>query len=108
MHQVDYPDIYPLLQRTLTYPYLFNSVIFSCRIIAIMIRKYLFTSLLWVPLVAASTLVPRDLCSTVSFTLPVVAQNGLFSAARDPNNETQIEDFVSDIFSGSVVLPTGT
>lgn len=73
-----------------------------------MIHKHVFTSLLWVCLIAASALVPRDLCSTVSFTLPVVALNGLFSAAPDPNNETQVEDFVSAVFSGSVVLPTGT
>jgi hypothetical protein len=44
----------------------------------------------------------------VSFTLPVIAQNSVFSTAPDPNNETQVEGFVSAVFSGSVVLPTGT
>ncbi|KAK3330767.1 Alpha/Beta hydrolase protein [Apodospora peruviana] len=51
---------------------------------------------------------PKSDCSKVSFRLPISVQNTAFSSPPDPNNETEIVDFVTSTFSGNLAPTNGT
>jgi hypothetical protein len=68
----------------------------------------IFSFVLWVGLVSASALAPRSLCSNVSFTIPVTAQNGVYSGVPDASNAEEIVSYVAAIFTGGLSPPIGS
>jgi hypothetical protein len=67
--------------------------------------------LLWESLLALSTtglLAPGKQCSEVTFTVNATAQNALYTVTPNPRNETDIINFVKEVFSGGVFPTNGT
>lgn len=68
----------------------------------------IFVSTLWAGVASALTLSPRSVCSTVSFTVSVTAQNGVYSGVPDPSNAEEIVSYVAAIFTGGYTSPVGS
>lgn len=72
----------------------------------------MYRSLLaWVSLLALSVAAlphQESQCSEVTFAINAEAQNALYTVTPDPNNETDIVNFVEAVFSGHVFPTNGT
>ncbi|KAB5566210.1 Alpha/Beta hydrolase protein [Coniochaeta sp. 2T2.1] len=71
-----------------------------------MLTQAFLSTLLWAVLAATGPNKPG--CSPVTFSILATAQNLLYSGTPDPNNETEIVNFVHNIFTGTVLQATGT